>query len=442
MKVRQYKGFAPYKHQNDVIEELRNAKGTNKIVVCKSSRQKGKSFMIANLLLYYSINYANTKNYCLSPSFKQAKNIYQVITDAIIKSGVVKAKNKTDLIITLINGSTINFKSAEQRDQLRGYTADFVCIDEAAFIPDSIFHIVLPWTDAKKAPMLIVSSPFTKNGFFYQYYNYGLNHQFSTTTIDWSDEKYKESIEQILPSSKLEEYRQVLPHNVFLTEYLGEWMDTEGSVFNGFKQCIKQNTIKPTDKLSIGIDWANGGENDDTVISVINQFGEQVYLDYFNKLTPTKQIDRIEKFLLQYKQQIVVVQTELNSLGTPLTDFLKERSQISTLKDKFRGFNTTNQSKNSLVQNLQLAFEQNEIEILDDAKQETELAAYTAEYNAKTRNVSYNAPIGMNDDICIALMLSYDAYKNGNVVGNYNISITKHTFGKNNHNKGISYIGQ
>ena len=102
-------------------------------------------------------------------------------------------------------------------------------------------------------------------------------------------------------------------------------------------------------------------------------------MDYFNKLSPTKQIDRIEKFLLQYKQQIVVVQTELNSLGTPLTDFLKERPQISTLKDKFRGFNTTNQSKNSLVQNLQLAFEQNDIEILDDAKQETELAAYTAE---------------------------------------------------------------
>ena len=443
MKVRQYKGFAPYKHQKDVIEELRNAKGTGKIVVCKSSRQKGKSFMVANLLLYYAINYANTKNYCLSPSFKQAKNIYQVIVDAIIKSGVVKSKNKTDLIITLINGSTINFKSAEQRDQLRGYSADFVCIDESAFIPDSIFHIVLPWTDAKKAPMLIVSSPFTKNGFFYQYYNYGLNHQFNTVTIDWSDVKYKESIEQILPASKLEEYRQVLPHNVFLTEYLGEWMDTEGSVFNGFKQCIKQNAIKPTDKLSIGIDWANGGENDDTVISVINQFGEQVYLAYFNNLTPTQQIDRIEKFLTQYKQQIVVVQTELNSLGTPLTDFLKEKPQLSTIKDKFIGFNTTNQSKNSLVQNLQLAFEQKEISILDDEKQIRELGYYTAEYNPKTRNVYYNAPQGLNDDICIALMLSYDAYKNGNVVGNYNISITKHTFGKNNNrNKGISYIGQ
>lgn len=442
-KVKHFKGFAPYLHQKDVIEELRNAKGTNKIVVCKSSRQKGKSYLVGGLLLYYAINYANTKNYCLSPSFKQAKNIYQTIIDAIIKSGVVKSKNKTDLIITLINGSTINFKSAEQRDQLRGYTADFVCIDEAAFIPDSIFHIVLPWTDAKKAPMLIVSSPFTKNGFFYQYYNYGLNHQFNTITIDWSDEKYKESIEQILPSSKLEEYRQVLPHNVFLTEYLGEWMDTEGSVFNGFKQCIKQNVIKPTDKLSIGIDWANGGENDDTAISAINQFGEQVYLAYFNNLTPTQQIDRITEFLYKYKQQIVVVQTELNSLGTPLTDFLKNKSQLSALKDKFIGFNTTNQSKNSLVQNLQLAFEQKEISILDDEKQIRELGYYTAEYNPKTRNVYYNAPQGLNDDICIALMLSYDAYKNGNVVGNYNISITKHTFGKNNNrNKGISYIGQ
>ena len=147
--------------------------------------------------------------------------------------------------------------------------------------------------------------------------------------------------------------------------------------------------------------------------------------------------------MIKYLKQIVVIQTELNSLGTPLTDFLKNRSQLSAIKDKFIGFNTANQSKNSLVRNLQLAFEQKEISILDDEKQIRELGYYTAEYNPKTRNVYYNAPQGLNDDICIALMLSYDAYKNGNVVGNYNISITKHTFGKNNnHNKGISYIGQ
>ena len=52
MTVRKYIGFTPYLHQKSVIEELRDAKGTGKVVVCKSSRQKGKSFMVANLLLY------------------------------------------------------------------------------------------------------------------------------------------------------------------------------------------------------------------------------------------------------------------------------------------------------------------------------------------------------------------------------------------------------
>ena len=444
MKVRQFLGIKPFSFQRAVIDVVKDAKGTGKTVVVKSRRQCGKTTLIANLLLYYGINYAGTKNYCLSPTLKQGKAIYKTIVNAISSSGVIKSKNATDLTITLINDSTINFKSGEQRESLRGETCTgILCIDEAAYLSDDIFNIVKPWCDFHKSVMLIVSTPFVKNGFFWRYYNYGLNNQYNTTTIDWSDEKYADDMEFILTSSKLEEYRKILPKNVFKSDYLGLFIDDDGSVFTDFKKCVRHNEIKPSDRLYLGLDWGAGGDGDDTAISVLNQYGKQVYLDYFNKLTPTKQIDRIEKFLLQYKQQIVVVQTELNSLGTPLTDFLKERPQISTLKDKFRGFNTTNQSKNSLVQNLQLAFEQNDIEILDDAKQETELAAYTAEYNAKTRNVSYNAPIGMNDDICIALMLSYDAYKNGNVVGNYNISITKHTFGKNNnHNKGISYIGQ
>ena len=155
------------------------------------------------------------------------------------------------------------------------------------------------------------------------------------------------------------------------------------------------------------------------MISVLNQDGKQVYLDYFNRLSPTKQIDRIERFLISYLDQIAVIQTELNSLGTPLTDFLKERPQIKPILDKFEGFNTTNQSKNSLVQNLQLAFEQGTITILDNEKELSELATYTAEYNVKTRNVSYNAPSGLKDDICIALMLSYDAYKQGASTGDY-----------------------
>lgn len=406
-------------HQKAVINELRDAKGTGKVVCCKSSRQKGKSYMIANLLLYYSINNSKTKNYCVSPTLKQAKSVYKTIIDAISQSGIVQASNATDLEIKLINGSTICFKSAEQRNALRGYTADFLCIDECCFIPDDIFYLILPWVDAHKAPILMTSTPFVKEGFFWRYYNYGLNYENNTITIDWCDEIYREDIEKILPPEKLAEYKKVLPKNQFASEYLGEWLDDDGQVFTHFKECINTNTISPSDTLYVGIDWANGTDNDDTVISIMNQDGKQVLLVYWNDLTPTQQIDNVYAVLNQYEDQIAMILPELNSIGTPYTDMLKEKFKGRPLANKVEGFQTTNQSKADLVAILQVAFEKNQIEILKDEKQIRELGIYSAEYNPKTRTVSYNAPQGLHDDICIALMLSYNAYKTGTIIGQY-----------------------
>lgn len=421
-KTRTYKGFKPYLHQADVIAELREARGTGKIVTVNSSRQKGKSYMISNLLLYFAINFAKTNNYCVSPTLKQSKAIYRVIMDAIGNSGVVKSKNATDLTITLINGSTINFKSAEQRDALRGFTADFLCIDEAAFIPDEIFYLILPWTDAKKAPILMTSTPFVKGGFFFNYFNYGLEKSHNTTTINWSDPKYKESIEKILPPEKLEEYRQVLPSNVFKTEYLGEFLDDDGAVFVGLKDILCETAITPTDRLYVGLDFSNQGENDYTVISIFNQNGNQVYIKYFNNISPLGQIVKIVKELEPLADQIDVISCELNSIGTPYTDLIKEKSQI--LEDKVQGFQTSNTSKNAIVLNMQTAIENKNVSLLPDDKEIREFGYFTATYNPKTRNVSYAAPQGLNDDTVMATLIAYDAYRNGTQIGTYNIGFT------------------
>ena len=417
--VTRFVGFKPYFHQRSVIDEIKDSRGTGKIVVCKSSRQKGKSTMIANLLLYFAINYSFTNNYCLSPTLKQGKNLYKTVLNAIEKSNIVKSKNSIELSITLINNSTINFKSAEQKNGLRGFTADFLCIDEAAFIPDDIFFLVLPWVDAKKAPVLIVSTPFLKSGFFYNYYNYGLELSHNTVTIDWSDEKYKESIRQVLSEEKLEEYRKILPKNVFKTEYLGEFLDDDGTVFINYTSCIENNKIKPTDLLYVGIDWSNVGGNDYTVISIFNQYGKQVYLSYYNQMSPLKQIERILKELEPYAKQIDVISCESNSIGTPYIDLLRERSQI--LSQKVKPFLTTNSSKNSIVTNMQVALEQRQVKVLPDEKQKREFGFFTAIYNPATKNVSYSAPVGLHDDTVMATLIAYNAYKERNKYGKYNI---------------------
>ena len=413
-------GFHPYAHQRAVIDAIGKSKCSYKTVVVKSSRQKGKSFMIANILLYFALNWNKTKNICVSPTLKQAKNIYKTIMDAIEKTGIVKNSNATDLEITFINRSNIRFLSAEMGESLRGYTVTgILCIDECCYISDEVFNTIKPWVDYNKSPILMVSTPYVKEGFFWQYYNYGLEGVNKVITVDWCDPKFKKEMDKILPPERLEEYRKTMPVNKFKSEYLGEWLDDEGTVFIQFKDCAKDVQIQPKDKLFVGIDWAMGGGNDDTAVAIINDKGEQVFLDYFNNLTPTQQIDRIVEDLNPYMRQIVVIQPELNSLGGVLTDNLKERLQG---RARIEGFNTTNQSKNELVMDLQTAFEQKTITILNDPKQMRELSFYTADYNPKTKNVSYNAPLGLNDDLCIALMLAYNAYKNKKRCGGYAVS--------------------
>lgn len=413
-------GFHPYAHQRAVIDAIGKSKCSYKTVVVKSSRQKGKSFMIANILLYFALNWNKTKNICVSPTLKQAKNIYKTIMDAIEKTGIVKNSNATDLEITFINRSNIRFLSAEMGESLRGYTVTgILCIDECCYISDEVFNTIKPWVDYNKSPILMVSTPYVKQGFFWQYYNYGLEGVNKVITVDWCDPKFKKEMDKILPPERLEEYRKTMPANKFKSEYLGEWLDDDGTVFIQFKDCAKDVQILPNDKLFVGIDWAMGGGNDDTAVAIINDKGEQVFLDYFNNLTPTQQIDRIVEDLNPYMRQIVVIQPELNSLGGVLTDNLKERLQG---RARIEGFNTTNQSKNELVMDLQTAFEQKTITILNDPKQMRELSFYTAEYNPKTKNVSYNAPLGLNDDLCIALMLAYNAYKNKKRCGGYAVS--------------------
>lgn len=420
--VRRFLGIKPFSFQRDVIDEVKDAKGTGKLVCVKSRRQVGKTMLLSNLLLYYAINFSGTKNYCVSPTLKQGKSIYKGIVSAISSAKIIKSKNATDLFIELINGSTISFKSGEQKEALRGETVTgILCVDEAAYLSDDIWDIIKPWTDFHKAVTCLFSTPFVKSGFFWKYYNYGLLKEYNCVSIDWADPKYQDDMDFILPQSKLEEYRKTLPRNVFLKDYLGQFLDGDGSVFTDFKKCVKFNEIQPKDKLWIGIDWATGSEGDYTAISIINQDGKQVGIEYFNNISSTEQIARIEKLLMPLRNQIVVIQTELNSLGTPLTDFLKEKSQLSVIKDKFVGFNTTNASKNALVQNLQLAFENGDIQILDNEKQLNELSTYTAEINIKTRTCTFNAPSGLHDDTCISLMLSWDAYLNNRKIGVYKV---------------------
>lgn len=414
-----FQGYTPQPWQADVHRYLANTLGTGKIAVVKSKRQCGKTYMCENQLLFFAINYSNTVSAMLSPTLSQSRKVFKELVKAIQDSNIIKRKNETLLEIDLINGSQIFFKSSEQRDSLRGYTiSGILIIDEAAFISDDILQLVSPWCNVHRAPMLIVSTPMFKNGFFYRYYEIGLDNSKEIKSFDWND--YDTSV--FLSPEQLENYRQIIPTSQFRTEYLGLFADDNAGVFSGYKECIIPRGVNTTYKqLYIGIDFSNQTGNDYTVLSALNEKGEQVFLYYFNDKTNSQQIDFICNFLEQHRAQVRIVVPELNSLGSPLTDSIKQRCQWVNIE----GHITTNKSKNEIINNLQLAFERKEIKIMDDEKQTRELGVYAMEFNPKTRTITYNAPQGLNDDTCIALALSWKAFNSATSFGQYMISFSR-----------------
>lgn len=412
-----YRGYTPFAHQAAVHSELNNGYKSGKIYVVKARRQVGKSIMVEQELLRYSITYNNTISACVCPTLSQARKMFQDIINCIFDSGVVKKKNETLLEIDLINGSKIFFKSAEQKDSLRGYTiSGLLCVDECSFISDDVFYgLLLPWCNVNKAPILLTSTPKFKQGFYYNYWMMGLDkNQPDVISIDFN--KYDTS--GLLSKDKLEQYKKMLPKGQFLTEYMGEFLDSQSIVFGDFKECIKTNENKPYNELYIGIDWGSGVGSDSTVVTALNERCEQVFMLRFNNKRSVEQIDYIKQYLQPYIAKIKIIMAECNGVGQPLVDALKVAFDG---KVRIEEFATTNASKIRIINQLQVAFEQRQISILDDEQQTNELSMYEAKVNTNG-TVTYNAPIGCNDDTVIALMLSLEAKKKKNKTGKYNIS--------------------
>lgn len=412
-----------YPWQKAVTDAICNKIGSDLTVCVSAHRQAGKSFTCEQILLHYALNHARTESAMVSPTLNQSRNIFREIINATYESGVIKKKNETLLEIEFINGSRIFFRSAEMGDALRGYHVNgILIIDEFSYMQDSVAQLVLPWRQVAKAPMLVVSTPRLKTGLFFKYYTLGKEGEPNFITIDWNDFDTSE----LLTPEQIETYRKILPSNQFRSEILGQFLDNDGMVFTNINACI--GNPDTANKLYVGIDYGSGQGEDYTSISMFNENGEMVFIDYFNDLGTFAQIERLIIDLLKYEKQIVSIQTENNSIGEPLTDLLKKTlkdGKHNDLANRIVKFTTTNDSKARLVSQVQVGLERKEIKLLNDSNLIGQMSAYEAAYNFKTGKVSYNGAQGIHDDNVMSMMLAYDAYKNNKSSGVYSIGFAR-----------------
>lgn len=405
-KTKTFIGFRPTDYQKDVIKLINEEQGKGTIISVLSCRQIGKSLMNINILLMLSINNKNAISVYIAPTFKQTLKVFKEMMKAINNSGIVKNSNASDMTIDFINGSSIIFLSAGQRENIRGYTVKnggILIIDEASFVNDDIFYEnASPFTRVYKAVTLLTSTPKYKIGFFYNCYSKG-NIYKGYKSINFGDY----DLSRFLTTEQLQQAKLNLPDTIYTTEYLGQFLDDGSTVFGAIKECIYDN-IEDTIARYIGIDWSLGGNNDNTVVTTMNDSCQIIEQYVINNLNPTAIVNEVATIINNLGNQRIYCQAELNSIGTVYFDLLQQ--QLNNNID-LKGFNTTNNSKNAIVNKMQIRVNNKEIGIPDDPLLISELNTFTAKYNPKTRIVTYNATEGCHDDRVMSLLIAIDSYE-------------------------------
>lgn len=383
-----------HKHQRDVYDAVINDNGAGDIYVVKSKRQCGKSFLASLILIYFSLNKRDTTSLIVEPTLNQSRRVFKEITKMLEGSNIIKNANQSLLSIDFINGSEIIFKSAEQYDAIRGYSVSgILIIDEGAFIVDDVYEILFPVRDAHNSPMLVISTPLFCDGYFYRLFT-----SKNCKAYDWCD--YDTSY--FLSDDKLEMYRNTLSDLKFRSEYLGQFITDGGYVFKNISKCVLSNSIVTGDPVVAGIDWAVGNDGDDTVISLLDANANAVEFVRLNNMSPVEQISTIVNKLntIPSLKKVVV---EQNSIGNVYFDMLKHKYSRHSIITKF---NTTNESKRRIIEQLATAFQNENIHIPNDRELINQLQHYAVE---KTKTgYTYNGQ-GAHDDYVMSLAMAYDA---------------------------------
>lgn len=389
-------------YQQEVWDWLGDPFESGKIAVIKSVRQSGKTFLLQIELLRMAFSHKCT-SIVFEPTIPLARKVYKSITKALEGSGLIKSANSQLLEVEFTNGSEILFKSTEQLN--RGLTVTgLLVLDECAYLDDESVYSILPLVNAHKAPILIASSPFAMDGYYYTMYLQGLEEKPLIKTFDWS--KHPE-ISRFLSEEQKALYKQTMSRAKYTTEVLGEFLTDGGLLFTGLENCVGD----PEDDkiIYLGIDFATGSDGDYTVLSVINNLGQQVKLYRTNNLSPMEQVNWLCGLIkdLASNYTIKTILCEENSIGKVYIDAMKKQLPKGIV---LSNWTTSNKSKQDLVTTFQIALENQYVQILNNPIQLNELRRYQAEINTKTKVITYNG-FKSNDDTVIATMLAYYAYK-------------------------------
>jgi hypothetical protein len=360
-------------------------------------------------------------NWWCAPTLRQAKIAFNYI-GRWLPPGRYKV-NRTEMAYYLLRSdgtvhATIEFRSADNPDSLRGEGVDAAVVDEAGFWNRESFISVQTTLTQRRGKLRIISTPKGRNWFFDEWHKGWRGH--ADNPFKPNPNPDKEYASYSLPTScnptvhadAIEYARRNMPADSFRQEYLAEFLSESAGVFRNFEECATSQIYpKPMSghRYAMGIDWA---KHEDWTVFTVGDLAtrEVVYIERHTGLDWNSNIDRAIRTAKSWNNAAVL----MDSTGVGDVPF----DQMRQIYPNTSGYSiSTNAAKKALIQKLQFAFERAQIGIPDKRahrdeparlKLAEELISELQTYSYKTTPggvIQFSAPDGYHDDMVISLAL-------------------------------------
>lgn len=360
-------------------------------VLC-TGRQVGKTTIMAIKAAEFMIKKPGSKGIIVSLTEDQAKLIIVMILDYLeknYKKEIAKGKDKpTQNKIMLKNKSSVLARPVGNTgDAVRGFTGDFLIIDEASRMPELAFTAGLPVLLTTGGQIWMCSTPHGKQGYFYESFvnkagQFRVWHISSEEVIDkrtinesWTEMKRAKAMKH------LADRKQTMSQLEYGQEYMGLFLDDLQQFFPDelIRACMKARrpqTIDRTKTHYIGVDIARMGD-DETTFEILKKVNDKKLIQVENQIFKKTLLTETAKRLLNmdelYDFRRIYVDDE--GIGIGVFDILisedRTKRKVEALRNSRKVIDYKEDRKKKLLksdlyQNLLRLMEKGEIDLLED----------------------------------------------------------------------------
>lgn len=279
-----------------------------------SSRQLGKSWTLGALLVYKALAYPKGLSLCISTGARAAAEVIkkcELFAEAVktMTDGQIDYTSNFEQVKFSNGCRVMSLPSSTDGANLRGYSAQCVCIDEAAFIPrlNTVMQAIGPTLSRfKDSELVFTTTPAGRNGDFYKLYQEALQRD------DWyvQHTTIHDAIADGLQVD-LEQLRTLVPDpDVFAQEYECKFLSEYASMIDTSLIDWYDDEPKGIDGRYLGMDI--GSRQDRSAITTLLTKGDCAYV------SDIAMLDKVE-----YERQLEIVK-ELNGKHRYTAGFVDE----------------------------------------------------------------------------------------------------------------------